>query len=158
VPNTIRAMTTIGGRSSTVAKSLLVLAILTLLISPAYPAEDLAPQSGDGPDESQPAGGAPFWGLPLRWMVRFYQLTVGRVKYSSCPMEPSCSNFGIQALNHHPPHIAALMIGDRLHRCGHDLHYYTPVVMDERIKFLDPVDQEKFTFKTTSHEGMRSGQ
>lgn len=150
--NRTRPEDTSSGRLRLVGQLSMVLVILTCLSALAYAAEDPPSQAGDGSAVRELAQGAPFWGLPLRGLVRFYQVTIGRVKYSSCPMEPSCSNFGIQALNTYPPHIAAMMIGDRLHRCGHDLHFYPRVLMEDRVKFMDPVEQDKFLFKQPSFE------
>ena len=83
--------------------------------------------------------GPVFWKLPFHTMIRLYQVTFGMAKQSTCPMEPSCSRYGIEAVRKHSTPIAILMTGDRLHRCGHDLHYYQTALMESGLEYLDPV-------------------
>ncbi|HAS82334.1 MAG TPA: membrane protein insertion efficiency factor YidD [Verrucomicrobia bacterium] len=49
-----------------------------------------------------------------RLWLGFYQHGMRAVSHSECRMEPSCSNFAIQAIHKHGPLIGVMMTGDRL--------------------------------------------
>jgi len=49
-----------------------------------------------------------------RIWLGFYQHGMRAVSHSKCPMEPSCSNYAIQAIHKHGPLIGIMMTGDRL--------------------------------------------
>ena len=53
-----------------------------------------------------------------------YQEGVGPTKGSRCAMTPSCSEYGRLAYKRYGILKGTLETFDRLHRCGHDLHYY----------------------------------
>lgn len=53
-------------------------------------------------------------GIACRTWLAFYQNWLGVVSRSHCRMEPSCSNFAIQAIQRHGAAIGVMMTGDRL--------------------------------------------
>lgn len=52
--------------------------------------------------------------ITCRIWLAFYQHALSVVSSSHCRMEPSCSNFSIQAIQKHGPIIGMMMTGDRL--------------------------------------------
>lgn len=69
--------------------------------------------------------------------VNIYQNYLGRIKGSYCPMYPSCSNYGQEAIQKFKVS-GVLMTFDRLHRCSHDLDFYTKIILNNKIKYYDP--------------------
>ncbi|HON32418.1 MAG TPA: membrane protein insertion efficiency factor YidD [Candidatus Syntrophosphaera thermopropionivorans] len=72
----------------------------------------------------------------IEYMVEFYQKAISPVKQQNCPMYPSCSNYGLEALEKYGLRGIFYTV-DRLNRCGHDLQYYIKVIVDDEIYFLD---------------------
>ncbi len=70
-----------------------------------------------------------------------YRNVVSPVNGSNCPMYPSCSRFSRQAIDELGPMVGLLATFDRLHRCGHDLHFYQLVLLDGRWLRYDPPTQ-----------------
>ncbi|MFO7965291.1 MAG: membrane protein insertion efficiency factor YidD [Desulfobacterales bacterium] len=52
--------------------------------------------------------------------IRLYQKHLSPVLGGRCPMHPSCSHYGIQAIERHGPIMGWFMACDRLIRCGRD--------------------------------------
>ena len=69
--------------------------------------------------------------------IYFYQNYLGKIKGSYCPMYPSCSNYGSEAIKKYN-FKGILITFDRLHRCSHDLKQYPRIVINETIKYYDP--------------------
>ena len=78
-----------------------------------------------------------FYAIPFRAVIKGYRNFMGKGRKSFCPMTPSCSTYGQEALNKSGPFWGALMTADRLHRCGHDLRFFLRVMTSEGAKFLD---------------------
>ena len=76
--------------------------------------------------------------FPFLTIVVGYQNIIGPIKGSYCPMYPSCSHYGYDAIQRYNIQ-GVLMSIDRLHRCGHDLQYYDKVIFGKNIKNLDLV-------------------
>lgn len=67
------------------------------------------------------------------------------VRRGPCPMHPSCSEYGRQAMAKHGPVKGWVMAMDRLMRCARDETRLAPkVIVDGQIKFYDPVDKNDF--------------
>ena len=81
---------------------------------------------------------ASFISFPFLVFVRGYQKIIGPIKGDYCPMYPSCSLYGYQAINKYNLR-GVIMSIDRLHRCGHDLQYYDKVIIGKEVKNLDLV-------------------
>jgi tetratricopeptide (TPR) repeat protein len=86
------------------------------------------------PDEPEICG-------PHRVMVlgaiKVYQTLMGPARGVSCPMHPSCSAYALEAFRLRNPAVALLMTTDRLQRCGHDLRFYEPILVDGALRALD---------------------
>lgn len=79
-----------------------------------------------------------FLSFPMLITFKTYQIILGPIKGENCPMYPSCSNYGIEAVKKY--NIKGLLItADRLNRCGHDLKYYKTIIVNDQIKYLDSV-------------------
>ena len=73
------------------------------------------------------------------FLIDLYQKHSNKVVASFCPMYPSCSQYGKEALIKYDIS-GILMIFDRLHRCSHDLNKYELVFVNGKIKYLDKID------------------
>ena len=74
-----------------------------------------------------------------RGLFRLYQQGAAPSKGQSCPMAPSCSEYGRIAFRDHGLILGGLLTADRLHRCGHDLHHYDPIWVQVGRRAYDPV-------------------
>ena len=83
-----------------------------------------------------------FFAFPVKAVVLSYRNILGKGVKSFCPMAPSCSTYGLQALDEYGAARGSLAIVDRLNRCGHDLHLYPHESTKEGIRFLDPVHKK----------------
>ena len=73
---------------------------------------------------------------PFIAVIYFYQNYLGRIKGNYCPMYPSCSEYGKEAILN-KNYVGILMTFDRLHRCSHDLENYEIIIIDGEIRYLD---------------------
>ena len=62
--------------------------------------------------------------LGVRFLFGLYQRGVSPTKGVSCPMFPSCSEYGRLSVARHGLLLGVMITADRLHRCGHDLYLY----------------------------------
>ncbi|MCP4584240.1 MAG: membrane protein insertion efficiency factor YidD [candidate division Zixibacteria bacterium] len=63
--------------------------------------------------------------MVMRGTIRFYQLFISSQDLSVCIFHPSCSRFGMAAIEKHGPLHGILMTSDRLQRCnGFGKSYY----------------------------------
>lgn len=72
--------------------------------------------------------------------IGFYQRFISPIKGSTCPMYPSCSNYGLQAFRTKKPFIAFAFSADRLLRCGHEHKFYDLTLQKNGFKLIDVVD------------------
>jgi len=72
--------------------------------------------------------------------IKSYQLFISPSKGTYCPMYPSCSAYGFEAFESYNPIKALIVTSDRLHRCSHDLDNYETTVINDYIRFVDPVE------------------
>lgn len=67
------------------------------------------------------------------------------VRRGDCPMYPSCSEYGAQAIATHGAIVGWMMTVDRLLRCGRDeLHSAPRVFAGGHLKAYDPVENNDF--------------
>ena len=82
---------------------------------------------------------------PLSSIIRFYQGPLNHlstVHIGECPMEPSCSEYALQAIQKHGMLLSWFMTCDRLMRCGRDELALSPeVLVYGKWKCFDPLDQ-----------------
>jgi putative component of membrane protein insertase Oxa1/YidC/SpoIIIJ protein YidD len=77
-------------------------------------------------------------------IINFYQEWISPIKGGNyCPMHPSCSQYAKIAFDKYSPFKAFIMTCDRLLRCGHELYLYQTILIDDGIKFYDPISEEK---------------
>lgn len=84
-----------------------------------------------------------FFSFPLRVIVWSYRKVIGKGVRSFCPMYPSCSTYGLQAIKSQSPFKSFLFIVDRLDRCGHDTYLYPLIHKNGKLLFYDPLPQRK---------------
>ena len=90
---------------------------------------------------SKQIGEVNFLVVPLKVYILFYQKIISPIKQENCQMYPSCSHYGMSAINRNGLK-GLLMLTDRLHRCGHDLQFYKTVIVNNEIKYLDLAKDE----------------
>lgn len=76
-----------------------------------------------------------------RALFAMYQGGASLSKGQSCPMSPSCSEYGRLAVRHRGLLIGVLLTADRLHRCGHDLQWYPPAWNSAGLRAADQVPE-----------------
>lgn len=81
--------------------------------------------------------------IPLTSIIKFYQETLSKIKGENCRMYPTCSHYSLEAIQQYGIK-GILLSADRLHRCGHDLHFYDKVIVNNKIKYLDMVPKKKY--------------
>lgn len=110
-------------------------------------------------EESQRMGGPslPLRGSPLREAMRFFQTTISRVDGDRCPMYPTCSQYGQQALSRHGAVVGLLMIVDRLFHEWSETASAPQVVVHGVRRFWDPVEENDFWFATPERPARGSG-
>ena len=72
-----------------------------------------------------------------------YQKYISGVRGGSCPMYPSCSNYGLDAFKQGGVIRGFSKTSDRLVRCGHEHSLYDYTYQNGNFKLLDPVDSTK---------------
>lgn len=73
-------------------------------------------------------------------LMSIYKRLISPVSGKHCPMYPSCSVYGRDAVARKGVLVGVLMAFDRLHRCGHDLRFYEVVFSDGIQLRYDPVE------------------
>lgn len=76
--------------------------------------------------------------IPVTSIIKFYQQTLSQIKGENCRMHPSCSQYSKEAIQRFGIK-GVLLSADRLHRCGHDLHFYNKVIVNNNVKYFDMV-------------------
>lgn len=69
--------------------------------------------------------------------IGVYQKFISGIRGSSCPMYPSCSNYGLKVFSEKSFAEAMLLTSDRLLRCGHDHKNYHHTLRENGLKLLD---------------------
>ena len=76
-------------------------------------------------------------------VVNFYQNWISPAKGGNgCVMFPSCSQYAKIAFQKYSSLKAFALTCDRLMRCGHELYLYKTIIMNNEVKFYDPVPKE----------------
>ena len=93
---------------------------------------------------------------PMLSLVEFYRGpldSLSAVKTGECPMYPSCSEYGVQALEKHGPFIGWMMTCDRLMRCGRSEMKLAPTIyVDGKAKYYDPIERNDFWWNRKKRE------
>lgn len=69
--------------------------------------------------------------------IGFYQKYISGIRGRSCPMYPSCSNYGLKAFTETNFASGFFLTSDRLLRCGHDHENYSLTLQSNGFRFLD---------------------
>ncbi len=69
-----------------------------------------------------------------------YQKYISGIRGGSCPMYPSCSNYGLNSFKQGGVISGFLKTPDRLMRCGHEHNMYSYTYQNSDFKLLDPVN------------------
>ena len=76
--------------------------------------------------------------------IKFFQNVISPVDGDRCPMYPSCSEYGIQALRKHGPFLGFVMIADRLMHERDEMTYASIVIVNGIRRYYDPVENNDF--------------
>jgi putative component of membrane protein insertase Oxa1/YidC/SpoIIIJ protein YidD len=79
--------------------------------------------------------------LTFNAFVYTYKTVISPVDGKHCPMYPSCSSYCKHSIDEYGVLIGIMMAADRLHRCGHDLKYYSNVYYEDRVLKYDPANR-----------------
>lgn len=125
---------------------MLTLLILCLNYSTAYSDSLRSPwemaEKGGGESKDKTVS----MNLPALTLLRLYQTAIGPIKGQHCPMEPSCSQYSLEAIQRYGLFLGLLMTADRLHRCGHDVSRYSVVDTDAGARYADPIEQNTIEY------------
>lgn len=75
--------------------------------------------------------------------INVYQNTLSDLRNNSCPMYPSCSEYGREEFRTKPAIIAAASTADRMLRCGHEHDLYQTAISDKGYGLLDLNDSNR---------------
>lgn len=78
--------------------------------------------------------------------IEFFQEVISPIDGDRCPMHPSCSNYGMQAIKKHGFIVGAMMTVDRLIRERDEVYYAPRVRINGRWRYFDPVQYNDFWF------------
>lgn len=79
------------------------------------------------------------YGSGESWLLNLYQKYISPIRGENvCPMYPSCSQYAKLAFGNQNPVNAFISTCSRLLSCGHDLHTYSTITSDGRLKYYDP--------------------
>lgn len=85
---------------------------------------------------------------PLQWgcvgLLIFYRQVISRITIMHCPMEPSCSNYSLRAINKHGALIGVFMTADRLIHEADERKYVPLIKQLDNVKYFDPVENNDF--------------
>ncbi|QTL97357.1 membrane protein insertion efficiency factor YidD [Iocasia frigidifontis] len=70
-------------------------------------------------------------------LINVYQEYISPINYTTCPMNPSCSQYAKQCFQQMNPIIAVLKTTDRLLRCSNDLEHYKTVNINGAVRYND---------------------
>ncbi len=73
----------------------------------------------------------------LLLLFRLFQRSISDIDDHTCPMYPTCSQYGVQAVQKYGFLLGSLKTLDRLHRCNHDHRLYKTVIQGERVSYND---------------------
>ncbi len=76
--------------------------------------------------------------------IRFYQDVISSVIGADCPMHPSCSAYGIEAIEKHGFFVGILMTADRLIHESDEISLGPEIETEGRLKVHDPVENNDF--------------
>jgi hypothetical protein len=77
-------------------------------------------------------------------LLRFYQKYLSVVAVSQCPMIPSCSRYSMEAIRKGGSFMGILMTADRLLHEGDERKYAEEIWRDDKLMYLDPVENNDF--------------
>ena len=72
-------------------------------------------------------------------LIILYQKYISPINQQTCQMYPSCSAYGKKAMKKHGV-FGFFMVADRLNRCGHDLHNYKNIIVNNQLRYYDPIN------------------
>jgi putative membrane protein insertion efficiency factor len=78
--------------------------------------------------------------------IEFFQEVISPIDGDRCPMHPTCSNYGIQAIRKHGFILGTIMTVDRLIRERDEVDYAPRVRINGRWGYFDPVQYNDFWF------------
>jgi len=77
-------------------------------------------------------------------MVVFFRDVISPVDGDRCPMYPTCSEYGLQALRKHGPFLGSVMIADRLIHERDEMKYAPRVIVHGICRYYDPLENNDF--------------
>lgn len=87
------------------------------------------------------------YGVPAELMMEligFFSNTISRVDGDRCPMYPTCSAYGMEAIRTHGAVIGIVMIADRLIHEANEMDTAPLVEVQGRNRYYDPLSNNDF--------------
>ena len=78
-----------------------------------------------------------FMNKSMLLVFMFFKSNISDIDDHTCPMHPTCSQFGLGSLRKDNYFIGTLKTLDRLHRCNHDLKFYSISMDSKRLAYSD---------------------
>ncbi|MFH1626338.1 MAG: membrane protein insertion efficiency factor YidD [Pseudomonadota bacterium] len=78
--------------------------------------------------------------------IKFFQEVISPVDGDRCPMYPTCSEYGSQAIRKHGAFLGSIMIADRLIHERDEMRYAPRVIVHGTYRYYDPVEYNDFWF------------
>ncbi|MFB3924936.1 MAG: membrane protein insertion efficiency factor YidD [Syntrophales bacterium] len=94
-------------------------------------------------------------GLVLEKGLAFFRDYISAVDGDRCSMYPTCSSYGVQAVQKHGFFIGLFMTADRLIHESNEMDYAPQVNINGRIRFFDPVEWNDFWWSPGVHNPNR---
>ena len=82
--------------------------------------------------------------VPFIWLLKFYQTVISPMDGDRCPMTPTCSLYGVQAIRKHGPLIGIIMTSDRLIHEADEQRFAPMVRVGNRYRYSDRVENNDF--------------
>ena len=92
----------------------------------------------------------------MRQIVRFFRTTVTKVDGNRCPMYPTCSHYGEQALSKHGAIVGTWMFIDRLFHEWSEMSVAPKVQVHGVERYWDPLEENDFWLNKDKVETGRS--
>ena len=125
---------------------IVLIAFFLVFVSRAMAQDD--PMNGPWPEPAAASArhlGSKAFSSESAFLIKFFRRNISPIDGSDCAMYPSCSTYGVEALEKHGFFMGWTMTWDRLFRCGRDELGLSPwIFVDGRQKCYDFVKSNDF--------------
>ncbi len=80
-------------------------------------------------------------------LIRFFQIYISPVDGDRCPSYPTCSQYGVEAIQKHGAVAGLVMTFDRLIHESDEVHLAPQIRVYDSYRYFDPVENNDFWWK-----------